>query len=125
MTTQPPHPDKWTKFLMDIYMQAQPPILGTVNIKEIEEKAREVMKDHMRTFRDYPLTPSMTDQSHRLFWTASYMYTFGSAGTCMTDEANKKALENWKIVPRMLVDTANRSLEARFRSLRYLPHTYE
>ena len=46
----PPLPDKWLQFMVDIYIQAQPPTLGTVNIKEIEEKAREVMKDHLRAF---------------------------------------------------------------------------
>lgn len=39
------------------------------------------------------------------------MYTFGSAGTWATDAANKKALENWKIVPRMLIGATNRKLE--------------
>ncbi|KAF8547078.1 FMN-dependent alpha-hydroxy acid dehydrogenase [Imleria badia] len=97
MTAQPPLPDKWTKFLTDIYIHAQPPILGTVNIKEIEDKARQAMKDHL----------------------PSYMYTFGSAGTCLTDVANKKALENWKIVPRMLVGGTNRSLETTILGVKY------
>ncbi|KAF8432694.1 FMN-dependent dehydrogenase [Boletus edulis BED1] len=97
MTAPPPLPDQWTKFLMDIYIQAQPPVLGTVNIKEIEEKAREVMKDHL----------------------PAYMYTFGSAGTCLTDVANKKALENWKLVPRMLVGATNRSLETTIMGVKY------
>jgi len=39
------------------------------------------------------------------------MYTFGSAGTCSTDLANKNAFENYKLVPRMLVDVTNRSIE--------------
>lgn len=50
MTAQPPLPDKWTKFMTDIYTQARPPVLGTVNVEMIEEKAREVMKDHLRAF---------------------------------------------------------------------------
>ena len=57
--------------------------------------------------------------------TAAYMYTFGSAGTWLTDAANKKALENWQIVPRMLVGATNRSLEVRFRSLRSLARSHE
>lgn len=48
MTAPPPLPNKWTKFVTDVYMQAQPPLLGTVNVKKIEEKAREVMRDHLR-----------------------------------------------------------------------------
>ncbi|KIK79244.1 hypothetical protein PAXRUDRAFT_834201 [Paxillus rubicundulus Ve08.2h10] len=97
MTAQPPLPDKWTKFLMDIYMQAQLPVLGTVDIKEIENKAREVMKDHI----------------------AAYMYTFGSAGTYSTDVANKRAIDSWKIVPRMLVGATNRTLETTIFGVRY------
>ncbi|KIJ59033.1 hypothetical protein HYDPIDRAFT_101468 [Hydnomerulius pinastri MD-312] len=97
MTAQPPLPDKWTKFLMDIYIQAQPPVLGTVNVKEIEDKAREVMKDHL----------------------PAYMYTFGSAGTCSTDVANKKAIDSWKIVPRMLVGATNRNLETTIFGVKY------
>ncbi|KAH0832370.1 FMN-dependent alpha-hydroxy acid dehydrogenase [Lanmaoa asiatica] len=89
MTAQPLLPDKWTKFFMDIYIQAQPPVLGTVNIREIEEKAREAMKNHL------------------------------AAGTCSTDVANKKALENWKIVPRMLVDATNRRLETTIFGVKY------
>ncbi|KAI9566201.1 FMN-dependent alpha-hydroxy acid dehydrogenase [Boletus coccyginus] len=97
MTAQPPLPNKWTDFLRDIYLQGQPPILGTVSVKEIEEKAREVMKNHL----------------------PAYMYTFGSAGTWLTDAANKKALESWKIVPRMLVDATNRSLETTIFGVKY------
>lgn len=110
MTAPPPLPDKWVQFFLDIYIQAQPPILGTVNLKEIEDKAREVMKDHLRAFRanSSSLILCMADQQ-----TAAYMYTFGSAGTCLTDVANKKALENWKIVPRMLIGATNRNLEVR------------
>ena len=40
------------------------------------------------------------------------MYTFGSAGTCSTDLANKRAFERYQLVPRMLVDATNRSIEA-------------
>lgn len=40
------------------------------------------------------------------------MYTFGSAGTRSTDMANKKALEKYKLVPRMLVEATSRSIEA-------------
>ncbi|KAF9223352.1 FMN-dependent alpha-hydroxy acid dehydrogenase [Gyrodon lividus] len=97
MTAQPPLPDKWTKFLMDIYIQAQPPILGTVNIKEIEGKAREAMKDYI----------------------SAYMYTFGSAGTWSTDAANKSAIDGWKIVPRMLVGATNRRLQTTIFGVEY------
>ncbi|KAF9233239.1 FMN-dependent alpha-hydroxy acid dehydrogenase [Melanogaster broomeanus] len=97
MTAQPPLPDKWTQFLLDIYTQGQPPVLGTVNIKEIEEKARHAMKH---------LIPA-------------YMYTLGSAGTWSTDAANRRAIDSWKIVPRMLVDNTNRNLETTIFGVKY------
>ncbi|KAF8835942.1 hypothetical protein BDN67DRAFT_376589 [Paxillus ammoniavirescens] len=50
MTAQPPLPNKWTKFLTDIYVQGQSPVLGTVSIKEIEDKAREFMTNHIGEF---------------------------------------------------------------------------
>ncbi|KAG9308452.1 FMN-dependent alpha-hydroxy acid dehydrogenase [Chiua virens] len=117
MTAPHPLPDKLTKFLSEIYMQAQPPILGTVNIKEIEDKAREVLKDHLCAFlayhhHEWALTPVVLDA-------AAYMYTFGSAGTCSTDAANKKAFENWKIVPQMLVGATNRKLETTIFGVKY------
>lgn len=55
MTAPPPLPDKWTKFLAEIYLQAQPPVMGTVDIEKIEEKAREAMKNHIRAFRQIHL----------------------------------------------------------------------
>lgn len=50
MTALPAKPTKWTNFLLSIYGQAKLPVLGTVSVKEIEDKAREVMKDHLREF---------------------------------------------------------------------------
>lgn len=91
MTAEVPLPNKWTNYLVDIYVRGRPPVLGTVNIKDIEEKAKEAMKDHI----------------------PAYMYTFGSAGTCSTDSANKRAFENYKLIPRMLVDVSNRNIEVR------------
>lgn len=48
MTTLAPAPSKWMDFMIKIYTNGQPPVLGSVSIKDIEEKAREVMKDHLR-----------------------------------------------------------------------------
>ncbi|OAX37583.1 FMN-dependent alpha-hydroxy acid dehydrogenase [Rhizopogon vinicolor AM-OR11-026] len=89
MTALAPQPTKWTNYLMNIYGQAKLPILGTVAVKEIEDKAREAMKDKM----------------------PAYMYTFGSAGTCSTDVANRRAFDRWKIIPSMLKECTNRSIE--------------
>ena len=53
------------------------------------------------------------------------MYTFGSAGTCSTDVANKRAFDRWKIVPAMLKECTNRSIEVSNRSrLIPLPHVF-
>lgn len=66
-------------------------MLGTVDAQEIEDKAREVMKDNDNSI--------------------AYMYTSKSAGTCSTDDANRKAFERWKIVPRMLNNATLRNVE--------------
>ena len=36
---------KWSKYQTDLYASRGPPPLGTVNLKELEDKAREKMKD--------------------------------------------------------------------------------
>ena len=48
MTAAPPIASRWMDFLVTIYQGGQPPLLGTVDIKVIEEKAREAMKDDIR-----------------------------------------------------------------------------
>lgn len=64
-------------------------MLGTVDAQEIEDKAREVMKDN----------------------SIAYLYASKSAGACSTDDANRKAFERWKIVPRMLNNATLRNIE--------------
>ena len=52
--------------------------------------------------------------AHRLTITscsAAYMYTFGNAGTGGTYRNNLEALEQWRIVPRMLRDATHRNLD--------------
>ena len=39
------------------------------------------------------------------------MYIFGNAGSSRTYRNNLEALERWRIIPRMLRDTADRNLE--------------
>jgi len=39
------------------------------------------------------------------------MYTFGSAGTGSTYRNNFEALEQWRIVPRMLRNSTQRNLD--------------
>jgi len=54
------------------------------------------------------------------------MYTFGSAGTCSTDIANRRAFDRWKIVPAMLKDCTDRNIEVSGyeRLLPLFPHVH-
>ncbi|KAG0701525.1 FMN-dependent dehydrogenase-domain-containing protein [Suillus ampliporus] len=87
MAGQPPPPNKWTSWLSQIYGSGKGPVLGTVDMQEIEDKACEVMKDN----------------------STAYLYTSRSAGTSSTDDANRKAFDRWKLVPRMLKDVTLRN----------------
>ncbi|KIY52489.1 oxidoreductase [Fistulina hepatica ATCC 64428] len=88
----------WSSYMESIYRSGKPPKpLGTVDFKEIEEMARQKLKD-------YP---------------GGFLYTFGSAGTSSTRHANRMALDNYKIIPRMLVDSTNRSLEVTLFGIKY------
>ena len=42
-----PNANRWAKFMIDIYQNLDLPILGTVANAEIEELARQKMKDNM------------------------------------------------------------------------------
>ncbi|TDL19761.1 FMN-dependent alpha-hydroxy acid dehydrogenase [Rickenella mellea] len=79
----------WSTYMTDIYVSRRPPLLDTVAVDKIEEKAREKMKDNIGAF----------------------LYVFGSAGTCSTDRANRAAFDKWKIVPRMLRNASERNIE--------------
>ncbi|KIY52021.1 oxidoreductase [Fistulina hepatica ATCC 64428] len=88
----------WSSYMESIYRSGKPPKpLGTVDFKEIEEMARQKLKD-------YP---------------GAFLYTFGGAGTNSTRHANRLALDNYKIIPRMLVDSTNRSLEVTLFGIKY------
>ncbi|KAJ7599927.1 oxidoreductase [Mycena floridula] len=63
--------------------------LGTVVFEEIEEKARQVLKDYPEAF----------------------MYANGNAGTWATYNGNLRAFQKYTIIPRMLVDASKRNLE--------------
>lgn len=75
--------------------QLQIYLAGTQNVKpklpvsfeELEEKAREKMKPE------------------------AFAYIAGSAGSEITAINNKQAFNNWQIVPRMMGDVSNRSIE--------------
>lgn len=38
---------KWSSYMSELYASRKPPILGTVDVKKVEEKAREKMKDSL------------------------------------------------------------------------------
>ncbi|KAG5645461.1 hypothetical protein DXG03_006006 [Asterophora parasitica] len=82
-------PGQWSSYMLGIYMSRKgPQPLGTVVFDEIEEKAKEMLKD-------YP---------------GAFLYAGGSAGTNATYRANRKGLDRWAIIPRMLKDATTRIL---------------
>ncbi|KAL4257965.1 FMN-dependent alpha-hydroxy acid dehydrogenase family protein [Pleurotus pulmonarius] len=92
-------PKKWSAHMIDIYSRrnAYGPILGTVSPAEIEAKAKEARKE-------YP---------------GSFMYAGGSAGTNSTYAANLNIFDQYKLIPRMLVDATNRNLETTLFGVKY------
>ncbi|KAG5720498.1 hypothetical protein E4T56_gene9596 [Termitomyces sp. T112] len=82
--------EQWSSYVTGIYTSRRgPKPLGTVSFEEIKEKAREKLKD-------YP---------------GAFLYAAGSAGMNATEYANRKGLDKYAIVPRMLVNATKRSLE--------------
>ncbi|KAI0060406.1 FMN-dependent alpha-hydroxy acid dehydrogenase [Artomyces pyxidatus] len=79
----------WSSYMREVYSAGKPPSIHSYNTDKLAEQAREATKD----YHD------------------AYMYTFGSAGTSSTNAANRRALERWRIIPRMLRDASYRSLE--------------
>ncbi|KAG9227387.1 hypothetical protein PTI98_010891 [Pleurotus ostreatus] len=92
-------PKKWSAHMIDIYSRrnAYGPILGTVSPAEIEAKAKEARKE-------YP---------------GSFMYAGGSAGTNSTYAANLSIFDQYKLIPRMLVDATNRNLQTTLFGVKY------
>ncbi|KAF6755845.1 oxidoreductase [Ephemerocybe angulata] len=80
----------WKAYMGVIYQGRKPPApLGTVTFDEIEAQAKEKLKD----------VPG------------AFMYAGGSAGTNSTYRANQRAFDKWAIIPRMLRNVTNRTLE--------------
>jgi len=89
--------NKWSGFMVMMYNTPRPPTLGSVDIKKVEDMAREKLKDRPEAF-----------------W-----YVYGSAGTCSTDHANRAAFDRYRIVPSMLRDATNRTTEVEILGKKY------
>ncbi|KAH8926331.1 FMN-dependent alpha-hydroxy acid dehydrogenase [Atractiella rhizophila] len=88
-TPRQPEGIKYSAYLEEIYRLGQAPEpLGSVDWRKWEEKAREKFAQNINAF----------------------LYTFGSAGTCSTEAANRRAFENYHLQPRMLVNTTHRNV---------------
>ncbi|KAF9032702.1 oxidoreductase, partial [Hymenopellis radicata] len=89
---------QWKDFVPSLYKTRKPPQpLGTVLISDLERKAKEKLKDHPDCFE----------------------YARGNAGSESTFDANIKAFQRYRIIPRMMVDTTHRNLEATILGVRY------
>lgn len=85
-----------------------PQPLGTVDYYEIEEKARQVLKDN----RGMLLASTTINSEYDVLpLKGAFLYINGSAGTSSTYRANLRAFEKFAIIPRMLVNATERNLE--------------
>ncbi|KAA1472179.1 FMN-dependent alpha-hydroxy acid dehydrogenase [Dentipellis sp. KUC8613] len=87
----------WSAYMTHIYDTQDLPSIGNFEYKRLEEEARK-----------------KTEKYH-----AAYLYTFGSAGTSNTNHANVKALQQWRIIPRMLRDASVRNLDTTLFGVKY------
>lgn len=84
-----PKATEWSLYMLDLYRSRQPPPLGSVRFEDIEAAAKKKLEQ-------YP---------------GAFDYAGGSAGTNSTYRANLRALEVYRIIPRMLRDCTVRTLE--------------
>lgn len=87
----------WSDYMNECYHGRRPPAIGTVDVKKVEEAARERLKDRQDAF----------------------MYVFGNAGTHETYHANRKELNKWKVIPRQLRDVTHRNIETTIFGVTY------
>ncbi|KAI0365339.1 FMN-dependent alpha-hydroxy acid dehydrogenase [Pilatotrama ljubarskyi] len=90
-------PSMWSNFMRDSYHSRRPPVTGSVDVKKVEEAAREKLKNRLDAFN----------------------YVFGNAGTHETFHANRKELNKWKVIPRQLRDVTYRSIETTIFGVKY------
>ncbi|KAI0292446.1 FMN-dependent alpha-hydroxy acid dehydrogenase [Russula brevipes] len=90
MASDPSTPQTtWSQYSTEIYTVAKRPVNGSYDYRLVEEKAQEAMKDNLD----------------------AYMYVSGNAGVSNTYRNNLAALEQWRIIPRMLRNATNRNLD--------------
>ena len=109
MTGEPLIPQTtWSQYTAEIYLTGKRPIIGSYDYRVVEARAREVTKDNHCAFAHSILRITSINEKSTL---AAYLYTFGSAGTGSTYRSNLEALEQWRIIPRMLHNATHRSLD--------------
>lgn len=79
----------WSAYMLDTYIERKPLAVPSFYFDDLEREAREKLKDRQDAF----------------------LYVFGSAGNCSAERWNRRELERWRIVPRMLRDATERNLE--------------
>lgn len=97
----------WSQYTAEIYLTAKRPVIGSYDHRVIEARAREATKDNHGALSHSLLRITLNEKS----LSAAYMYTFGNAGTGSTFRSNLEALEQWRIIPRMLRDATHRNLD--------------
>ncbi|KAH9938967.1 FMN-dependent alpha-hydroxy acid dehydrogenase [Epithele typhae] len=90
-------PESWSKYMTTVYVGRKEPAIGSYDAAKLEQRAREVTKEN----------PS------------AFLYVFGSAGSCATELANRRAFERWAFIPNMLVDASDRNMETTLFGVKY------
>ncbi|KAI0690515.1 oxidoreductase [Cytidiella melzeri] len=89
MSRKTEHGQTWSSYNIELYTTRTGPPLGTLFFKEIEQQAREKLRNH----------PS------------AFLYVYGSAGQGAACDANVSELAKWMFVPRMLRDATVRNIQ--------------
>jgi len=118
MTDDPLTPQTtWSQYTAEVLLMGKRPIIGSYDHRVVEERAREAMKDNHCAFAHSKLRVTSINEKSSL---AAYMFTFGNAGTGSTYRRNREALEQWRIIPRMLRNaTHHRNLDVITAALLY------
>ena len=104
----------WSHYMLDIYVSKKGPPLGTLYIHEVEELAREALKDRKGTPRPFDSTWCIAQEWRCYYYTTdAFLYSFCSAGEGHANVANVAEVNKWKLIPRMLRDATKRSLDVR------------